>query len=691
VRDVFFSGATSLPSSALISQSPDTTETTLVLIGSSARGASVPDGLLKDMIQQTSSREAWEAFSHLGPSECLWVLENHPEKLLVIAEAALNLVPQKAIPLLLHGAIGDNRPLHSNPHHPLRQIEDWVRSGKPGSGSAVSRREALVDSALSWFSESGNSHITLHALSFALSPGFADNEASTGSTLTFTFHYGLVTPDQMSIVQGFWPRVRDFLSKASIRDWGPVFDIMQEWLYPNRVARNIPAEVRNSMQEFAIEMAKDTISTNAEHPGVLSRLARIFKQSEIQLNISLNPEFDILYPVKDWGPNWEESQPQQQFAADGLADTWSTDDPEKVAKLLVHYESEAQSAQITWPRWSPYVCERIAGTLQRPSTWARSLIKQGSNSELVIPFLKAAASTNDPEFPGLLKECLKVPALQFAAVSCGLSSESLPTDVLSDILSILDDRFSMWVSTACLRSEIPERHVAILLTHPVRAIAAAAAIGEWQSTPEGSVRESLRDVWRRAVVGCLQDDYGGEQIFRRDPSIAFDWLELRMKESRNSSYRGDILLNTALQVIGLEQRRSLLSHVGDSFWNSEVIHGIVDDSLEAYRDLLHDQRLKRFHLAPLNGRPSGVWIDKALVALDAGYSPDSVSQAVYGHSWSWSGNESNYWEEWARSFERLLAHGDPRIREVGRIGRDQALEQRDRDLKNERHQDIYGR
>jgi len=42
----------------------------------------------------------WEGFSYLGPDECNWVLENHPDKLPLIADAALYLVPNKAIPLL---------------------------------------------------------------------------------------------------------------------------------------------------------------------------------------------------------------------------------------------------------------------------------------------------------------------------------------------------------------------------------------------------------------------------------------------------------------------------------------------------------------------------------------------------------------------------------------------------------------
>jgi hypothetical protein len=241
-----------------------------------------------------------------------------------------------------------------------------------------------------------------------------------------------------------------------------------------------------------------------------------------------------------------------------------------------------------------------------------------------------------------------------------------------------------------VRLQIPEDHVAALLTHPVRSVAAAAAGGEWQATPRGTVRDSLKDPWRKAIINCLDIEYEGEEIFRQDPSIAFEWLQLRIKENRISSCR-DNLLNAALQVISLEQRKLLLEQIGDGFWHAEVIHGIVGNEPEVYRVLLQNQRLNRFHLAPLAGNPTGVWIDKALLALDAGYSASDVAQAIYGGFQFWSGSESIYWAQWTESFEPLLTHNDPGIRSVGQIGKDRALAQKDRALARERLEDIYGR
>ena len=287
--------------------------------------------------------------------------------------------------------------------------------------------------------------------------------------------------------------------------------------------------------------------------------------------------------------------------------------------------------------------------------------------------------------------CLEVPRLHFACASAGLTAAFLPEDIMPAIMSILDDRFSNWIEVSCARLEIPEDRLIALMTHSNCSIAAAAAIGEWQATPRGIVRNSLKDSWRKAIISCLEREFEGEEIFRKDPSIAFEWLLLRIKENRISLYHEENLLNVALQVINIEQRKALLEDIDDGLFYDEVIHGIVDHELEIYRDLLQNDRLKQFHLSPLVGNPTGVWIDKALLALDAGYSPSDISQAVYGSFRFWSGNESTYWSEWAGYFEPLLKHGDPRIRIVGQVGRDYSLEQRDQALVEERREDIYGR
>jgi hypothetical protein len=691
IRDIFFCGAMSIACNVLISQAPDITETALALIGARARGAAIPDSMLIELVDRADSDKVWEHYSYLGPNECNWLLENHSDKLIIVTEAALDFVPQQAVPLLLTLAINDTRPLHSHPDHPIRKIEDWVKSAEPGSGQAVTRRGILLDSTLSWFAETNNVDIALKAMQLVLSPTFADIETSPGSQLTVTLRRGLITQVEMSAIRGFWPRVKGFLKTTSIQDWGPVFALIHEWLYPGPAAQNIIDEIRGSMRDFALEVAKDIVDMNTDHPGVQSRIFRIFKQFELHFTIDIVPEFDILFPVEDWGIDYKKIQAKQATAAKKLAKNWSSQDAKEIAERIAWYELEARAAGLTWPRWDQFVAETIASAVQSPSTWVHAFIKAGLDSILVIPLLQAAASNADPEYSELLKVCLSEPRLQFAGISVGLTAPILPEGLLPIVMSALDDRLNNWIEIECMRRHVPDDRLAALLTHIDHSVAAAAAIGEWEATPRGTVRESFKALWRTAIINGLEHQYEGEEIFRKDPSIAFEWLQLRIKDNRGLLYSSDNLRNVALQVIDLEQRKSLLEQIGDNFWYSEVIHGIVDDEPKVYRSLLENQRLKRFHLSPLAGKPVGVWITKALMALEAGYSPESISQSVYGGSHIFVGNESRYWAQWFESFEPLLTHHDSRIRTIGQIGKDYALAQNKRALAKERLEDIYGR
>ena len=122
-----------------------------------------------------------------------------------------------------------------------------------------------------------------------------------------------------------------------------------------------------------------------------------------------------------------------------------------------------------------------------------------------------------------------------------------------------------------------------------------------------------------------------------------------------------------------------------------VWHVPVGNDLELYSTLLKSKRLKRFHLAPLIGDPSENWILKAKLALEFGYTLESIAGAVHGHFMEWSGNESDMWQGWIDKFDPLCLHEDEQIRQIGIIGRDYAMEQRTKALEQERREAVFGR
>lgn len=97
------------------------------------------------------------------------------------------------------------------------------------------------------------------------------------------------------------------------------------------------------------------------------------------------------------------------------------------------------------------------------------------------------------------------------------------------------------------------------------------------------------------------------------------------------------------------------------------------------------------HLSVLAGHPNpSIWTDEAKLALAAGYGVDEIVTATFGHSWGWSGNESDMWDGLATSFSTLQSHEEERIRQIGERGEARALEWRNEARKRERAERVRG-
>jgi hypothetical protein len=106
--------------------------------------------------------------------------------------------------------------------------------------------------------------------------------------------------------------------------------------------------------------------------------------------------------------------------------------------------------------------------------------------------------------------------------------------------------------------------------------------------------------------------------------------------------------------------------------------------------LLGLDALSCYHLAPLEGPPEQGWSEKALVVLDAGYTPNDIAHATLPHGWSWTGRISMMWDKWTSMFDKLKEHPDFRIAQVGKLGAETTGAWRDTAIEDERNEDIHG-
>lgn len=237
---------------------------------------------------------------------------------------------------------------------------------------------------------------------------------------------------------------------------------------------------------------------------------------------------------------------------------------------------------------------------------------------------------------------------------------------------------------------IPVDRLRRLFEHPDPGVAGAAAVGEWLSNPKGSIRESLREEWRRVVVAMRGENHWLRQILNQDSELARDWLLGYVRARQPGSLRVHDTSRTAVEVLTRSDRQRVLQSLPEDFWDVELTAALVGNDLNLFRELLATEEPIWIRLAPLGGKPTEEWIGKAKLAFETGFTAEQIVSAAYGHVWGRSGKLSDGYEIWREAFQPLVAHADERIREIGNIGRTRAERERDRALQRERAEGVRG-
>jgi len=694
VRDTFFKGPTSLDPITLIENAQDLAQVVSTLIGAKFRGAQVPPHLLLSILEKARSEDAWNHYAWLGKDEANTVLERHPELLIKVARAALHKTPEKAIPLLVKAAVGDERQLSSATDHPLRLISDWIKESYPGSGEVIKRREILLKVIKDILSKSADPSTCLKTLSFVFSLEYERHTSDPGLGRTITFTHGPVTRDEVRSIGKFWPEALAMIRKIKNPDLVLVLEVIRKIAFPG--ISNTYEGFSEVRKEIVVQMLRDLLSMPKVGPGLLHRIIGIARRLEINLRITLNKEFEVLYPFEELD-DWQAAQKRQRKAVIKLAKKWEKLSCNQVVKKIALLESEAKIVGINYPRWMPTLCWEIAQRVERRLPWINEMIKSKIDGELISPFLREAAKNEESGWKKTAFECLGSKNLRLIAIQILLTLQSAPLYLVKKALQNIEG-FAQTIRMLSYSKEIPEKTLALLLQHPDPLIAGNAAIGEWQGDPKGKVRDGLKKEWAKAVLRINYYDYWLGEILKNDPELSFKWLKAHIaQEGHHEMLR---VYKSAITPLDKNKRQELLKLVPNELWRREIVDFIVGDSLELYQILLKDKGKKDLHLLTLHGFKEDTigeetweeesWIAKAKLALDAGYTTEDIANAIFLFGWSLSGNESDMWSRWIARYDRLLSNDDPRIQKVGEIGKAKALKNLELALKDERREAIYG-
>lgn len=694
VREIFFSGANSLPIPGILAQAPNQGEATRVLIHSKGRGASIPFDLLADRVFTLGYRNSLEEFAGLGKEEAKWVFDRFPQKVIDVAKPLLNLLPEIVISRLMELAVSDQRPLPQNLDQPLRVVQDWVRSGRRETGESLVRRELLIEIALGWLSDGKDVNTGLRGIEIALSPVFEIIETDPGLGDTITINRGYVTFEQINQIQSHWQKIIDVFKRITINNWDPMKNIIHEWVYQMGATSGIPLEWKENMRAFGELMLVDLVSIAKDQPGVMHWVNQISQNLDLKIDVPLEAEFQILFPndAKDYE---EFKEIESGWASDALelAIIWSQQGPKVVCQQVAKIERAAGVQNISWPRFTPFLFQEIAKRTESSLAWAKEAVEAGLSGDLLFPLLKAAAETDQEGWDNFAKSCISDDQYRLAIINLGLTVPAVPDDLFAEVLNNLNG-LGGWIKILVLRGEITNDILQTLLEHQDGEISGAIAIGEWERDPKGKVNPTLYDSWKKAIINMREDDYWLSQILLSDPEIAYEWLQQRLEDEEPEKSELKDSFKKAPLSLDITARKKVLRKIPGSLYYHDLLFSLVGDEIDIYEELLNNIELKDFHLTPLARHPEGVWLEFAILALDAGYTSEQVAGAVYGYPINatfWSGSEAKMWGDWVDRFDKLCKDEDERIKKLGEVGRAQAQISYQRAFAREKNEEIYGR
>ncbi len=669
-------------------------------------GARIGSTELRQLVERSGSLRAWRTLAELGPEDGEWVLQHYPGDILDVAGEALVAAPEKTIRRLLDRAVSATGPIHSQPNHPMRILADWARELRVSEDEALERRRLLARIAQQYLLAGGDNSIGVHGICLALSPTLECTSLDPGAGKHVSVLSGLLAAEKLKEIEAIWDEARPAISELTPAAWEHISTALWDWIYPDFSSRSedVPEEIEQLMQGFAARALQSLLPLTQSHPGLSAGLRDLASRVDVVLSLDQDLDFLKLFPDRAEGSeDWQRKEATELAAVGELAAVWSGRRAADVVAQIVRYEGEAGSISRTWPRWTPVLCRALAEATGEPALWLSAMVEQEAPADLVNPFLEATLKAHRSGWEAYVRSFLDNDRYVWIALELILQLPDPPPDLLDEALRRIL-RFPQLVEILCLGNLVPLANLQALLRHAQWEVALAAAIGEWLSEPKGQVRVEIVADWRAAILRSRVERPGGPtraaqfqprlgDILASDPDLAVEWLLARLTEpGRPSFVRERSPFAKALQSLDAARRGVVLGSLGQEPLPRALVSTLVGKDPNLYKELLSRRALANYHLEPLAGVPDEEWLEKATVAVEAGFTPRDIAGAAFRivGVQTWWGSESRHWSQWDQAFARF--ESDPRepVREIARHGRRIAQERIQRAQEREHQEELQG-
>ena len=134
-------------------------------------------------------------------------------------------------------------------------------------------------------------------------------------------------------IEQLWPRVLDIVRITNVINWEPLCTTIESWAYPRTGNLEISTEIYDELKTFAARVLSDIVSIAEDRPGVRHWSLRVAEHLDVEIEITLDSDFEALYPARDFGNDLQVVLGRQTEAVRELATDWVELDPAQVAPL----------------------------------------------------------------------------------------------------------------------------------------------------------------------------------------------------------------------------------------------------------------------------------------------------------------------------------------------------------------------
>ena len=698
VHDQFFRTTGSPSYKSIVNALPNPTSALIPLIGAAHRGAEVDRSMIQELLCQDGPERAVRAYASLGPKEARYCLDTFPQYSIQIAQELLGIAPETSIPILLHAAVDDSRPLSSNPDHPLRLIKDYV--GIPQD--SVSRRRTVISAVSQWLEEGGDTDAAITAASAALRVDWETLQAEPGSGNVITIRSGLVSIEVLKESEWMWQEVLNAFVGHQIQNFSPLLEALHGLCYPGRYGSVEPeGEWSILARRTAKQVITQLVRQYPDRPGMHHHLRNLKKHLGARVRIPKHPDFETLFPqerfVATYDPELQRRLERRQKAtAIRLAARWLKDPAREVANRLVELEREAATVEITWPRLSPIVAEELAHITNDPATFARILLEERAPGDLLDPFVGTIARDKPNGWVQLINLVLSDGQYSYVGVIACLTEDVGPK-IRQRAVALCDWRLKTWLEFSPVT--LSEDVLASLLVRDDETIVSAVVVRLGVHRTD-EMTDTLRPIWEDALVTHSGDEYWIGLILSRNLELLAKWIRIYIERASSKSWKWERIPDNLLQGVAklpLATRLDLLTFLAPRdhlHFGAEMVYGFIGKDPETEELIFTDRRLENYRRVLLNGTPNQEWLRPAVLALRSWMEPEEIASSTMwglGHT-GWTGNASDTYSRYLQAFSDLGSGSlGPEERKIVEAGERVFLRWRDRALEKEHKDSVYGR